>query len=338
MRQGPSVLLTLIAATAAAATISARQQEGVVFRAGVDLVRVTTTVTDASGRFVTGLRKEDFVVYEDEIQQEISHFNSDRAPVSLGILLDASGSMSADKLSAAREAIDRLIYDLLGKDDELFFVEFATAPAMTQDWTKDRRLISRAVRDVRATGNTALYDAIATAIPKAETGSHRKKALLVISDGNDSHSTTTVTSLRESIRESEVLVYALGIDSVARREPPQQPTRFPPSRPFPPGRPGIEVPRFPPMTPPIANTFPSNDERVNSEVLHRITDDTGGLTEIVRGAAGLSRATSRIADELSRQYDLGYASNREKDRRWHVIRVEVPGRRVTVRARTGYYG
>jgi VWFA-related protein len=244
-------------------------------------------------------------------------------------------------MNAAREAIDRLIHDLLGKDDELFFVEFADNATMTQDWTRDRRLISQAVRNVRAAGDTALYDAIATAIPKAETGRHRKKAVLVISDGNDSRSMTTVTTLRELIRESEVLVYALGIDSVERPVPArQQPPRIPMSGPFPnPGRPGIEVPRFPPMTPPIANTFPRNvEERVNSEVLRRITDDTGGLTEIVRGAAGLSRATSRIADELSRQYDLAYASNRERDRRWHVIRVEVPGRRVTVRARTGYYG
>jgi len=195
---------------------------------------------------------------------------------------------------------------------------------------------------VRATGNTALYDAIATAIPKAETGSHRKKALLVISDGNDSHSITTIDQLQQTIRESEVLVYALGIDSIERNVTPRQPPRIPIPQPFPvPGRrPGVQPPRFPiPGTPPIAQTFPrgASGERVNGDALRRITDDTGGLTEIVRGAAGLPRATARIADELSRQYDLGYISSGEKDGKWHVIRIEIPGRRVIVRARTGFY-
>jgi Ca-activated chloride channel family protein len=344
MRQGFSALPTLLAALIAVASIRAQQPEGFVFQSGVDLVRVTTTVTDPGGRFVTGLSKEDFVVYEDGVRQEISQFSSDRAPVSLGILLDVSGSMTDDKMDAARAAIDRFIFELLDEDDELFFVEFATATALRQDWTRDRRLISRAVGAARARGDTALYDAIATAIPKAESGMHRKKALLVISDGNDSHSTTTIEQLRESIRDSEVLVYALGIDSVARDDAPARPPRIPVPAPFPvPGGrariPGIELPRFPPpMTPPIASTFPGGgDERVNADALRRITDDTGGLTAIVRGPAGLGPATARIADELSRQYDLAYASNRERDRKWHVIRVEVPKRRVIVRARTGYY-
>lgn len=343
MRQGSRALLVLLAAAAATASIRAQQKEGV-FQGGVDLVRVTATVTDTNGRFVQGLRQEDFVIYEDDVRQEISQFSSDRAPVSLGILLDVSGSMSADKMDAARQAIDRFIYELLGKDDELFFVEFASRAALTQDWTTDRRSISQAVRDARAAGNTVLYDAIATAIPKAETGRHRKKALLVISDGNDSDSETTIEDLRQAIRESEVLVYALGIDSLPREETrPRQPPRIPRPIPFPvpgqPRTPGVEVPRFPPpMTPPIANTFPRNsEERVNADALRKITDDTGGRTEIVRGAAGLGAATGRLADELSRQYDLGYASNREKDRRWHAIRVEVTRRGVTVRARRGYY-
>jgi VWFA-related protein len=340
------VLLTLIAAAAAVTSISGQQREGV-FQAGVDLVRITATVTDTGGRFIPGLRREDFAVFEDGVRQDISQFSSERAPVSLGILLDVSGSMTSDKMDAAHAAIDRFIFDLLGKDDELFFVEFAGAAAMTQDWTKDRGLISQAVRNVRATGDTALYDAIATAVPKAETGQHRKKALLVISDGNDSDSSITLNALQQTIRESEVLVYALGIDSDARDDTPRQPPRlplpqpFPPSQPFPQPRrpPGIELPRFPPQsTPPIAQTFPRRrDNRVNGDALRRITDDTGGLTEIVRGAAGLSGATARIADELSRQYDLGYASNREKDGKWHAIQVQVPGRRATVRARTGFF-
>lgn len=341
------VLIRVLAAVTGIAALSgglrAQQPDApIVFKGGVDLVRLTATVTDRDGRFVQGLQKDDFAVYEDDVKQEISQFSSGRVPVSLGILLDVSGSMNAEKMAAARAAIDRFVFDLLGKEDELFFVQFAGTPTVTQDWTTDRRLISRAVHSASAAGNTALYDAIATAVPKAATGAHRKKALLVISDGNDSDSTTTIAQLQQIIRESEVIVYALGIDSVERLETPrrQPPPRIPLPRPFPvPGRPGIELPRFPPqVTPPIAQTFPSGGEqRVNDAALRRITDDTGGLTQIIRGAAGLSGATGRIADELSRQYDVGYASNRDKDGKWHAVRIEIPGRRVTVRARTGFF-
>lgn len=344
------MVLVLATAAAAAHLAAPAAQEPIpvpeaVFKGGVDMVRVTATVTDRDGRFVTGLRKEDFTVYEDGVRQEIAQFASERAPVSLGILLDASGSMTTTKMSAARDAIERFIFSLLDKEDELFFVEFSSTATLAQNWTQDRQAIMRAVRDVRANGNTVLFDAIATAVPKAETGRHRKKALLVISDGNDSHSETTLDQLQGIIRESEVLVYALGIDAEEREDgaarQPQPPPRIPvPSSPFPgtPRFPGIERPRFPPViTPPIASTFPAaRIERVDGDTLRSITDDTGGLTEIVRGPAGLPRATARIADELRRQYDLGYASNRERDGKWHRIRVEVPRRGVIVRARTGY--
>src|SRR5688572_7000443 len=203
--------------------------------------------------------------------------------------------MTPEKMTAARDAIDRFINNLLDREDELFFVEFADEVTLGQNWTRDRQLISRAVRDTRAVGNTSLFDAIATAVPKAETGQHRKKALLVISDGNDSHSTTKLDELQQIIRDSEVLVYALGIDAAEREEAPRRQPRTPQS-PFPPGPrfPGIELPRFPiPSTPPIADTFPrTRGERVDGDTLRKITDDTGGLTEIVRGPAGLPRATA----------------------------------------------
>jgi VWFA-related protein len=330
----------LIIAALMAAAAGAQSQEGFRFRSGVDLVNVTATVTDGDGRFVSGLRREDFSVYEDGKLQDVSHFNNDRVPVSLGIVLDTSGSMSPDKMSAARSAIDRLIFDLLGKEDELFLVEFATRAAIRQDWTTDRRLISRTVREASPTGGTAVYDAVATAIPIAQSGMHRKKALLLISDGNDTNSSTPVSSLRQQIRESDVLVYALGIDSTSRRSvdvvrPPVQ-IPLPVPFPFPGGR------RPQPGVPPIGGggggtAWPNAPgDRVNADALRQITDDTGGRTEIVRGSNGLGSATARIADELSQQYYLGYASNVERDGQWHSIRVTVRDRRLTVRARRGY--
>ena len=334
----------LIAAAIAGAVVSiaAQEQEGFRFKSGVDLVNVTATVTTEDGRFVPGLRREDFTVYEDGRLQEVSHFSSDRVPVSLGIILDASGSMTPDKMTAARSAIDRLIYELLDQDDELFFVEFATRASMTQGWTKDRQLISRAVKRVEAAGGTAIYDAVSTAIPTAQAGTNRKKALLVISDGNDTNSEISAGALRQQIRESEVLVYALGIDGTRSRsvDPVRPPVQLPIPIPFPfPG--GRREPRFP--SPGSGggsgggSSWPAaRGDRVNAEALRFITDDTGGRTEIVRGSEGLGPATARIADELSKQYYLGYVSTSERDGRWHTIRVEVRDRRLTVRARRGY--
>jgi VWFA-related protein len=334
MRIAPA-FSTLAAVAIAAVTVSA--QDGFRFRSGVELINVTATVTDDNGRFVSSLQKGDFTLYEDGKQQEITHFSNERVPVSLGILLDASGSMTSDKMAAARAAIDRFVFDLLGAEDELFFVEFANVPRLTQQWTKDKRALSRAVGRVNPAGGTAIYDAVAEALPFAEAGQNRKKALLVISDGNDTNSSIGVSELRQLIRESEVLVYALGVDGTGSRNnnggvtvrPPQLPIPIP--FPFPGGG---RRPAFPQIGGTWSRSSPS--ERVNADALRQITDDTGGRTEIVRGFDGLDEATARIADELSKQYYLGYTSPAEKDGRWHAIRVEVRDRRLNVRARRGY--
>lgn len=327
----PTLAALVVVATA---TLAAQNQEGFSFRSGVELVNVTATVTDDDGRFVSGLRKEDFTVFEDGERQDVTHFSNDRVPVSLGIVLDTSGSMTPDKMSAARSAIDRFIYDLLGKDDELFFLEFASRPDLVQEWTTDRRAISRAVSRVTAGGGTAMYDAIADALPVAAIGRHPKKALLVISDGNDTNSSLSVRELRQLIRESEVLVYALGVDGTAVTTRTGPTIQLPMPWPFPiPGR-GPQR-RLPPIIGGGGSRV-QTAERVNGDALRQITDDTGGRTEIVRGFGDLDNATARIADELSKQYYLGYVSPGKNDGRWHAIRVEVKDRRLAVRARRGY--
>jgi Ca-activated chloride channel homolog len=338
----PRVALVALLAAAAAVTPRAQSQEpapeGFRFKSGVELINVTATVTDDDGRFAPGLRQEDFKVYEDGVLQEVTHFSSDRVPVSLGIVLDASGSMTPDKMSAARSAIDRLIFDLLGPDDELFFEQFAGTALIRQRWTTDRRAISRAVASVDASGGTAMYDAVSEALPLAEEGRNRKKAILLISDGNDTNSQIAVSELRQQIRETEVMVYALGVDTTqtTSRITPRIQLPIPIPLPFPmPGRrPGR--PQVPPVTGGNGGWSRTAGERVNADALRQITDDTGGRTEIVRGFADLENATARIADELSRQYYLGYASTGKRDGRWHTIRVEVRNRDLNVRARRGY--
>jgi len=334
MKTIPRSLIALALIAGAAATLAAQNQEGFSFRSGVELINVTTTVTDGDGRFVSGLRKEDFTLYEDGVRQEVSQFSNERVPVSLGIVLDTSGSMTPDKMSSARSAIDRFVYDLLGKDDELFFMEFANRPDLVQDWTTDRRAISRAVARVSPAGGTAMYDAVADAVPLANAGQHPKKALLIISDGNDTNSSVGVGELRQLIRESEVLVYALGVDGTATTFRSGPTIQIPMPIPLPiPGRrrPGGG---FPPII--GGTTQRAAAERVNPDALRQITDDTGGRTEIVRGFGDLDNATARIADELSKQYYLGYVSTGKKDGRWHAIRVDVKDRRLSIRARRGY--
>ena len=337
--------LTAAAVAVVGAQTSPQGDDGFRFKSGVELVNVTATVSDDNGHFVPGLTKDDFTIFEDGQQQEITNFSNEHVPVSLGILLDTSGSMTPEKMSSARSAIDRFIYELLDKNDELFFMQFASVPDLLQGWTYDRRAISRAVGQVSAAGGTAMYDAIARALPIAADGRNQKKAILVISDGNDTNSRTSVSELRNMIRESEVMVYALGVDGndvSTYTQQPRQPSspRFP--IPIPRGRgrfPGGRFPFAPQIGfPPLGGVWgrTGGNEHVNESALRAITDDTGGRTEIVRGFGDLDAATAHIADELSKQYYLGYNNAGKKDGKWHAIRVDVKDRHLHVRARKGY--
>lgn len=315
------------------------------FRTGVELINVTATVTDRNGRFVPGLRKEDFEVYEDNDQQTISHFSSERVPVSLGIVLDTSGSMEGEKFAAARRALDRFLFDLLDRDDEIFLYTFDAAPELVENWTTDRQRIVRGLARVDPGGGTALYDAVAEAVPLAQSGTRRKKALVVISDGNDTSSRTSLREVQQLIRETEVLVYAIGIDgrgdtTTASNQPPPRlpipiPFPFPGRRPPPTSRPPQQP--FPPQPRGPYRSGGSGSEAVDIAALRDLTDDSGGRTEIVRSAADLHPATASVADELSKQYFLAYPAPGHKDGRFHTIRVEVRrGNGYLVRSRKGY--
>jgi Ca-activated chloride channel family protein len=335
----PGVFASIAASVLAATTLQGQQpaQEGgsFKFKTGVELVNVTATVSDAAGRFVPGLRKDDFVVYEDGVVQTVTHFSAERTPVSLGIVLDTSDSMDGEKMDAARSALNRFLYDLLDQRDEIFLYRFDDDPVLVQGWTTDRQQLSRAINRINTDGATAMYDAVAEAIPLAATGRHQKKAIVLISDGNDTSSRTRIDDLKQLVRESEVLVYAIGIDSDGRpsSQPaplPKPPTRIPIPFPFPGGgrRPALPQLQWPPRS--------GGNDRVNVAALRDLTDDSGGRTEIIRSARDLNPATAGIASELSQQYYLGYASSGKKDGRWHAIRVEVPSRTYRVRARRGY--
>ncbi len=357
MQRQPSWTMWCVAAVAAVLTapsVTVHGQDGFRFKSGVELVNVNVAVTDRSGRFVSDLKQEDFLVFDDSKEQEVTHFSAERVPVSLGIALDTSGSMAGEKIASARDALNRFLLELLGPDDEVFLMRFGASAELVHDWTKDKTLVSRRLARVNPSGGTAMYDAVADAVPLAQQGEHRKKAILIVSDGNDTNSRISVPELKQMIRETEVLVYAVGIDGRAentfggpRSTPPviRQPA---PRLPFPfprgggggrgGGSPWPQGPSFPGSGGPGSGggRVYGSDDRVNVSALRELTDDSGGRTEIVRDARDLDPATANIADELSKQYYLGYPAPGHRDGRWHTIRVEVNRPGYTVRARRGY--
>jgi VWFA-related protein len=343
-----SVMAAAMVAALAVTTAGQETQDPQVFRfrTGVELINVTATVTDANGRFVPGLRKEDFRLLEDGQEQQITHFNNERVPVSLGLVVDTSGSMEGERWVSARQALNRFLFQLLDRDDEVFLYRFDNQPELVESWTTDRERVATGLARIRPRGATALYDAVAAAAPLAQSGRHRKKAIVIISDGNDTNSRSTIREIKSMIRSTEVLAYAIGIDTQAVSSPQWggQPPAYPPRGPrmpfplpFP--MPGRTSPPAQPPPPPPGSSRPSRgriDDRLNVAALRDITDESGGRTEIVRFARDVDPATSSVADELSKQYYLGYSSQGRKDGQWHTIRVELRDGRHLVRARKGY--
>jgi Ca-activated chloride channel family protein len=350
-------LVAFVTATVAAAgqqTPPAGQQpppgkdDAARFRGGVELINVTATVSDASGRFVPGLTQDDFEVLEDGVPQAVVYFSNERVPVSLGIAIDTSGSMEGEKIQSARDALSRFLGDLLDPSDEIFLYRFSEIPILLQPWTTDRGRLKRALWGMSAHGGTALYDTVAETLPLVRVGRRQKKALLVISDGNDTSSQTRPAELRQMVRDSELLVYAIGIDATERtdwtrgRTQPRFPVPRPPFPfPIPPGS-GPRTPTWPPGGYPPGGGGGGNppwsrgSERANIVALRELTNDSGGRTEVVRAARDLDPATASIADELSKQYLLAYQSPQLKDGRWHTIDVRLKQSSYRVRARRGY--
>src|SRR2546425_9996872 len=176
----------------------------------VALVNVVATVTDEPGHYISGLTENDLIVLEDGKEQKISHFSqSNDLPVSMGVLLDTSGSMER-KIGTATTAVERFIRSI-HKDDDIFLMTFANRPELRQDFTDDRDRLAKALRRVTVGGGTALYDALDEGLRKIKQGRHEKKAILLLTDGEDTSSFMTFDQAESMIRESELLVYCLGI-------------------------------------------------------------------------------------------------------------------------------
>jgi len=175
----------------------------------VDLVLVPVTVTDPMNRLVTGLDKENFQVYEGKEQQDLRHFSSEDAPISLGVIFDMSGSMSS-KIERAREAVAEF-FRTANPQDEFFLIAFADKPEEISDFTQSIDDVQGKLIYTVPKGRTALLDAIYLGISKMRQARFPKKALLIISDGGDNHSRYTEGEIKSLVKEADVMVYSIGI-------------------------------------------------------------------------------------------------------------------------------
>ena len=290
-----------------------------------------------AARFVSDLRQEDFQLFEDDAPQQVTHFSAERVPVSLGILLDTSQSMAGEKFESARGALERFLDSLSSADDEFFLMRFSSTPALLQGWTSDRDRIDRALARTAPGGGTAMYDAIAQSVPMTRNAKNRKKALVIISDGNDMTSVTRPNEVHRVIRESEVLVYAVGIDcSGADVLSPAADAGHAARR----GADALSVSDAARPTRRLAAAATAAESAAGTKL--RPVQRSGRHPRPPRShrrqrrahragqdSRDLNPATAGIADELSKQYYLGYPSAGKKDGRWHTIRVEVRNKACT---------
>ena len=270
-------------------------------RIGTAIVNVIVSVTDPYGRFVTGLGRDHFEVFDDKVKQQIAHFTDDDAPVSLGIVYDVSGSMK-ERVGRSIRALRRFI-ETSHADDDFFLIGFSDRAKLVQDFTTSGDNILGHLMFANPRGSTALYDAAYLAVEKVQQGRQSKKALLIISDGQDNNSRYTYKELRNRVKEADVQIYAIGI------------------------------------TDPANDTLAG----FGRSVLEEVTRMTGGRAFFPNAynEPELVEICTRIALELRHQYSVGfYPTDIQSESKWHKVQVKVnPPRglgRLSLSYRDGY--
>ena len=272
-------------------------------KVNTDLVTLTLTVTDQFGRYVSGLTKNAFTITDNNQEQELTFFSDTDAPVSVGILFDVSGSMNGDKIVRSRKALERFI-NTSHPSDEYFLIAFNTRAQLLLDRTRNGEAVLEKLTLVQPKANTALYDAVYLGIERVTRGSHRKKALLIISDGQDNSSRYNFGEVKRLLKESDVTVYSVGIlgggDAGSML--------------------GLQGQAF----------------------LDELSGVTGGRAFYPQTNVELDEIFERIALELRHQYSVGYTpKDFNPNGKWRKVKVKVkPPRglpRLIVRSREGYY-
>src|SRR5215216_5302744 len=251
---------------------------------GVGVINVIISVTDPYGRFVTGLGKDHFDIFDDKVKQQIAHFTDEDSPVSLGIVYDVSGSMK-ERIMRSIKALRRFI-ETSHDDDDFFLIGFNDRAKLVQDFTPSGDQVVSHLMFVQPKGSTALYDAAYLAVEKVAQGRHTKKALLIISDGQDNNSRYTYKELRNRVKEADVQIYAIGI------------------------------------TDPASDSLAG----FGRGVLEEITRMTGGRAFFPNAynEPELVEICTRIALELRHQYSIGfYPTDMTSEAKWHKVQVKV---------------
>lgn len=267
-----------------------------------DLISLRVTVTDKSGRSVNGLPQSAFTIFDEKRQQEISFFDEDDSPVTVGIVFDLSGSMTEAKVKRAREALARFM-ETGHDDDEYYLITLQHGGAtLALNGTRDHEAVLDKLAKVAGHGKTALFDACHLGVNKVLKGAHRRRALLLISDGQDNNSHHTFEELRTVLTESDVSVYSIGVGEAGNDE---QSIR-------------------------------------GDEVLRDVAEATGGEFFRPGSSEEMYEVFERIALELRRQYSIGFRpTGFTPDGKWHRLKVKLaqtPDRpRLFVRYRSGYY-
>ena len=184
-------------------------QEGPSLKVDIDLVLVNASVTNAKNEVISNLGADSFQLFEDKIEQEIRYFSAESTPVSLGIIFDISHSMEK-KIDVAREAAVTFLKNGT-PDDEYFLVEFNNRARLAHDFTSDITSLQNHLTFIPPDGSTAMYDALYLGLSKVKNGQNAKKALLLITDGEDNHSRYSRDDIREYIREADVQIYAIDL-------------------------------------------------------------------------------------------------------------------------------
>jgi Ca-activated chloride channel homolog len=286
------------------AVVSSRAQTDLNIVVDSTLVVVPVTVTDPSNRFVLGLDKEDFTILEDGVKETITHFSGEDAPLSVGLLIDTSGSMGF-KLDTSRRAVNEFL-KTMNAQDEAFLIQFSDQAEVVQGFTGDMKEIGNRMKALQSGGLTALLDAVNLGVREMKKAKNPRKALVIVSDGGDNHSRYTATDIKDLVREADTQIYAFGV---------------------------FEPILFPQL---------SAEEISGPRLLAQIADQTGGRAFGASQFDQLPGIAEKIAIELRNQYVLAYApTNGERDGKYRRIEVKVkqpPGLpKLNARWRQGYY-
>ena len=315
------LLALLLVSTSAGAPVRSQEQRpptpeqvpGIVVE--VDLVNVVFSVTDRRSRLVTGLGPDDFRVYEDGVQQEISRFSSEtNLPLRIGLLIDTSNSVRPRFQFEQEAAIDFLHTVLRPRQDQAFVLSFDMAPALVQDYSDDPQALADAIRNLRAGGGTSLYDAIylASKMKLGESsGSELRKMLIVLSDGDDTSSRVSREEALEMARRNEVTIFTVS-------------TSAPPIN-------------YNPETSRMQNPCQVKGEE-GDKVLEYFADSTGGVSYCPFSTIDVGRSFEQIANQLRTQYTLAYTpTNRVRDGAFRRITIESRREQLRIHHRPGYY-